>query len=247
MMAQSETTTLNIRALDTPIQLRAMANNIEVAIPEITASARNLLHAFVDTATQKVAEYRDINPRAVTLNKLRNRKICRNKASKKHLGNMARVMDRRMVDAGLKEIARKEAAAVAAEEAKIARKEEAAARKLAKEQAIQQKKAAREVQAVLEAQWKADYATAEAAWRIEQDQARLEHRKPPKKPVKPPRPRVVADDMEHGDEDLEGVGGTENEEVQTAEDLEATEDQDADELADMVRELEIAEFCNIVS
>ena len=32
---------------------------------------------------------------------------------------MARVMDRRMVDAGLKEIAQKEAAAIAAEEAKI--------------------------------------------------------------------------------------------------------------------------------
>lgn len=100
---------------------------------------------------------------------------------------------------------------------------------------------------MLEAQWKADYAAAEALWRIERDQARLEHRKVPKKPVKPPRPKVVVDDMGGGDEGLENIGSAKNEEAQTAEDIEATEDQDAEELAEMVRELEIAEFCNMVS
>ena len=75
MMAQPESTTLNMRAFDTPIRLRMMASNVEAAIPELTVAARVLLHAFVDTATQTVAEYRDINPCAITLNKLRNGKV----------------------------------------------------------------------------------------------------------------------------------------------------------------------------
>jgi len=41
-----------------------------------------------------------------------------------------------MVDAGLKEIARKEAEAAAAEEAKLVRKQQPTARKTAKEQAM---------------------------------------------------------------------------------------------------------------
>ncbi|KAF8421373.1 hypothetical protein EV426DRAFT_672246 [Tirmania nivea] len=163
-----------------------MASNIEAAIPELTASSKVLLHAFVDTATQVVAEYRDINPRAITLNKLRNGKV-RKKTGKKHLG-MARVMDRKTVDAGLKEIAQKKIEAVAAEKAKLACKKEAAANK---EQAIQQKKATREVQAILEAQWNVDYAAAEASWRLERDQACVKYQKPSRKPVKPSRPKVM--------------------------------------------------------
>ncbi|KAF8424391.1 hypothetical protein EV426DRAFT_642354 [Tirmania nivea] len=246
-MAQSKTTTLNIRALDTPIRLRAMASNIEAAIPELTASSRLLLHAFVDTATQVVAEYRDINPRAITLNKLWNGKVRRNRTGKKHLG-MARVMDRKTVDAGLKGIAQKKIEAAAAEKAKLGRKEEAAAKKIIKEQVIQQKKATREAQAVLEAQWNAEYAAAEASWRLERDQARAEHRKPPTKPVKPPRPRTVgigsADSAERGAEDLEQAG---NAIIEVAQDMEAIDNHDAEELADMVRELEISEFSNMVN
>ena len=244
-MTQSETTTLNIRALDTPIRLRAMANNMERAIPELTAISRGLLHEFVDAVTQSVAEYRDINPRAITISRLRNGKIHRN-GSKKQLG-IARVITRQMVDAGLKEIARKETEAAAAEEAKLVRKQQATARKTAQEQAIQQKKAAREAQAVLEAQWNADYAAAEAVWRIERDQARAEHRKPPKKPVKPPKPRavysVVSVEGVEGGEDIGAVEGVNNAEI--AEVAEVAEDEDAEELADMVRELEIIDFRNV--
>ena len=137
-MAQYKTTTLNIRALDTPIRLRAIANNVAVAIPELTASSRQLLNEFVDTATQSVAEYRDINSRATTLNKLRDGKIRSNKTGEKCLG-MARVMDWRAVDARLKEIARKKVEAIAAEKTKLMRKQEADTRKIAKERAIQQK------------------------------------------------------------------------------------------------------------
>lgn len=41
---------------------------------------------------------------------------------------------------------------------------------------------------------------------------------------------------------LEGVGSVGN---QDAQDIKSAEDQDAEELANMVRELEIAEFCNV--
>jgi len=57
------------------------------------------------------------------------------------------------VNAGLKEITQKEAAAAAAVEDKLARKAGAAAKKLLKK--LQHKKATREAQAILEAQWNA--------------------------------------------------------------------------------------------
>jgi len=63
-----------------------MANNIAVAIPELTASSRQLLNEFVNTAIQAIAKYRDIKPRAITLNKLqlRDGKIRGNKIRKKY-------------------------------------------------------------------------------------------------------------------------------------------------------------------
>jgi len=81
--------------------------------------------------------------------------------------------------------------AIVTEKAKLVYKQEAATRKIAKEWAMQQKKAAREAQALLDTQWNVEYSAAEAAWRIERDQARAENRKPPKTPLKPLRPRVV--------------------------------------------------------
>jgi len=70
----------------------------------------------------------EINPRAITLNKLQNGKIRRNKARKKYL-RMAGVIDRRVVDTGLKEIARKKVEAVATEKAKLVHKQGATIRK----------------------------------------------------------------------------------------------------------------------
>ena len=61
-----------------------MANNLAVAIPELTASSRQLLNEFVDTAIQAIAKYRDIKPCAITLNKLRDGKIRENKIRKKY-------------------------------------------------------------------------------------------------------------------------------------------------------------------
>ncbi|KAF8424382.1 hypothetical protein EV426DRAFT_712213 [Tirmania nivea] len=157
---------------------------------------------------------------------------------------MARVMDHKTVDAGLKVIAQKKVEAAVAEKAKVAHKKEAIAKKIIKEQAIQQKKATRETQAVLEVQWNAEYAAAEASRRPERDQARAEHWKPPRKPIKPPRPRAVgmglrsADGAEEGAgegvEDLEQAG---NAIIEAAQDMEAVDDQDAEELADIVRDL----------
>ena len=73
---------------------------------------------------------------------------------------------------------------------------------------IQQKKAAREVQALLDTQWNAEYSAAEAAWQIESNQACIEeHQKSPKKSLKLPRPRVV--DM-RGMESVEGAEGVED-------------------------------------
>ena len=61
-------------------------------------------------------------------------------------------MDRRVVEAGLKEIPRNKVEAVGAGRAKLLRKQEAATRKFGKERAMQQKKAAREAQALLDTQ-----------------------------------------------------------------------------------------------
>jgi len=100
---------------------------------------------------------------------------------------------------------------------------------------------------VLEAQWNADYAATEPVWPIERDQARAEHRKPPKKPVKPPKPRVVYSVVSvEGVEGVEGIRTVEG--VNSAEDAEVAEDaedEDTEELADIVRELEITDFRNV--
>jgi len=88
----------------TSTRLYRIASNVEATIPELTASSKVLLYAFVDTVTQPVAEYRDINPHAITLNKLRNGKVGKNTTGKKHLGTV-RLMDCKTVDTGLKEIA----------------------------------------------------------------------------------------------------------------------------------------------
>ena len=96
---------------------------------------------------------------------------------------------------------------------------------------------------MLDTPWNAEYSAAEAAWRIERDQACAEHRKPPKKPLKLPRPRVVdmgdAEGVE-GAGDVEGMEGEDDEDG--AQDIEAPDDQEAEELA---KWSEIAEFCNV--
>ena len=82
-----------------------MEHNVVTALPKMsTAAGKQLLYEFVDSCTQVVAEYHDINPHAITLSKLRNGKIHKNTSGKKRLG-MARVMDRKTIDIGLKEMA----------------------------------------------------------------------------------------------------------------------------------------------
>jgi len=65
---------------------------------------------------------------------------------------MAKVIDRRAVDAGLKEIARKKVEVIVTEKAKLVYKQEAATSKIAKERAMQQKKAAQETRVLLDTQ-----------------------------------------------------------------------------------------------
>ena len=57
----------------------------------------------------------EISTYAITLNNLWDGKIRGNKAGKKYVGNMARIIDWRMADVGLKEIAWKKAEATIAE------------------------------------------------------------------------------------------------------------------------------------
>ena len=65
------------RTLDTPRRLRQLARTFKEQIPLDCDVRKDLLDSFynfVDIASEKVCEYRDIAPRAHTLNALRNGK-----------------------------------------------------------------------------------------------------------------------------------------------------------------------------
>jgi len=115
---------------------------------------------------------------------------------------------------------------------------------------MQQKKAAREVQALLDTQWNAEYSAAEVAWRIERDQARTEHRKPPEKPLKSLRPRVVDMGVQRVWR-VQGVWGVWRMwRVKRVKRVKRVRriwrpQRIKEELADVIPELNIAKFCNI--
>ena len=105
---QSKTSTsMDIRALDTPGKLRALSKQAEDIIRRLPADPddKDSIFELIDFAMEKVTKYRDIMPRADTLSKLRSGKVRRDrKPRSKRLGGEARVLTYDHVNQGLKKL-----------------------------------------------------------------------------------------------------------------------------------------------
>lgn len=105
---------------------------------------RALFESVVDTAPAELIEYRDIAPRATTLNKLRNGKTRRTAVTSRRQLGTARILSRQVLNETLKKFGINEAA-----------KREREKTTLGHKGAIEAKKCARQA---LEQQWKLEYA-----------------------------------------------------------------------------------------
>lgn len=122
-------------ALDTPLLIRNLASDAEQAIfgkgkgkgkanaMDDVPTKRELFHAVIDTAMAKLTTYRDIEPRATTLSKLRNGKVCKKKVGSRQVGHGGtRVFTRAELNAGLKKLEIANRKTHMAEQAKADRK-----------------------------------------------------------------------------------------------------------------------------
>ena len=147
-----------------------------------------LFQSLVDLAIEKVAAYRDIAPRATTLNKLRNGKTRKNRVPSRQVG-IGRVLSRQALNEGLKKLEIAEADRVACEQAALERKLAAKERKNAKQAMERQHKMDLDQYNDQVNAWREEVAILDAVWREERNAARLAHERPPKKPTPPIRPK----------------------------------------------------------
>ena len=193
------------RALPTPLLIRKLtreAGQKLLASDIDNGTKRALFESVVDTATAKLIEYRDIAPRATTLNKLRNGKTRRTATKSRRQLGTARVLSRQVLNQTLKKLETSEAAKREREKAILDRKAAMEAKKHAKQALEQQWKLEYAEYIVQEIDWREECASLTAEWHIQRDAARMAHKRPPKKPTLPPKPkRPVKSRIEEG-----GVG-----------------------------------------
>ena len=111
-------------SLDTPIRVRKLARGTQKAIldDELDKGTKvTLFQSLVDITTTKIAAYRDIAPRAVTLNKLRSGKTRVKHGPSRQVGT-GRVLSHKVLNDSLKKLELAEAVKVAREKAAEERK-----------------------------------------------------------------------------------------------------------------------------
>ena len=209
---------------------------------------RSLFRSFVDATTAKLTTYRDIAPRATTLNKLRSGKT-RTRGSYKQVGGKARVLSR----AVLNESISKAELAVAT---KATREQAALENRLAAEEAKRAKQALEDQWRLdlknyvdhVEPAWRAECAVIEAAWGEQRDAARMVHKRAPKKPTLPPKPkRPLKPKVGTGDLTTLDEGAlTTLDEADETQLYACEESDDDDELTENMRHLELDRFAELV-
>ena len=230
------------RALDTPLLIRKLARETEEQMIAAidNGTKRSLFRSFVDATTAKLTTYRDIAPRATTLNKLRNGKT-RTRGSSKQVGGKARVLSRAVLNEGIRK-------AELAAATKAAREQAALENRLAAEEAKRAKQALENQWRLdlknyvdhVEPAWHAECAVIEAAWKEQRDAARKVHKRAPKKPTLPLKPkRPLKPKVSPGDLTI-------LEEVDETQLHACEESDDDDELADNMRNLELDRFAELV-
>ena len=238
------------RALDTPLLIRKLARETEEQMIAAidNGTKRSLFRSFVDATTAKLTTYRDIAPRATTLNKLRSGKT-RTRGSSKQVGGKARVLSRAVLNEGIRK-------AELAAATKAAREQAALENRLAAEEAKRAKQALEDQWRLdlknyvdhVEPAWRAECAVIEAAWGEQRDAARMVHKRAPKKPTLPPKPkRLLKPKVGTGDLTTldEGALTTLDEADETQ--LHACEESDDDdEITENMRNLELDRFAELV-
>ena len=246
--AESATET-NIRALDTPLLLRKLARETQQKMldKELNNGTKiSVFQSFVDSTTAKLTTYRDIAPRATTLNKLRSGKTRTTRGPSKQVGS-GRVLSRKMLNEGLKKLELAEEARVGREQLALERKLAVEERKNAKQALEVQWRCDLDVYADQVAAWREEVAEIDAAWKEQRDEARIAHKRPPKKPTLPVRPKrplkpkLGGSDLTVLEEQCEGTIGEFVEDGAHGEDIEA-EDHDNEELVEFMRELDLDRF-----
>ena len=234
------------RALNTPIRVRKLARETQQLMLDNAVDNGAKIAQFqslVDLVTTKLAAYRDIAPRAETLNKLRNGKTRKNRGPSRQVGT-GRVLSRKLLNEGLKKLEIAEAARAAREKAALERKLAAEERKNAKQALDKQYKLDLDAYVDQIDAWKKEVAALDAAWKEQRDEARLAHRRPPKKPTPPSRPKRPS---KKGANELTIISELtiiqEAGESMTADvDAVAHQDEVNEELSEFMRDLELDRF-----
>ena len=235
---------LDTSLLDTPLRVRKLARETQNMLLDdsIDKGAKVVLfQSLVDIATAKIAEYRDIAPRATTLYKLRNgRTRTRRRGPSRQVGT-ARVLSRKVLNEELKRLELAEVAKTEREKAALERKVAIEERRNAKQAIETQWKFDLSVYTDQVNAWRKDVATLEAAWREERDKARTAHQRPAKKPTLPNRPRrplKPKSDLSMVHEDLTVI----QEEEYEAGDVAPSESAENEELAELMHDLNLDRF-----
>ena len=243
-------------ALDTPVLLRKLAGEAEEAFfgegkgkgkAVDVPTKRTLFHLVMDTAIAKVTTYRDIIPRATTLTKLRNGKVHRKKVGSRHIGS-SRVFTRTELNAGLKRLEEVDKQKREAEQGIATRKRALEERKVQKLALETQWKLDLEEYAIKEGAWRVECTAIEAQWREQRDQARLAHKRPPKKPTLPPKPKrplKPKGGLTIVEEDLQDTIQQDSEVGEVGEKVD-TDSEDEEVVRQLLRDLELDRFAEIV-
>ena len=163
---------------------KAKANDPDSSAP----TNRELFHSVIDTVVAKLTHYRDILPRATTLTKLRNGKVCKTRAGSRQIGS-ARVFTRAELNAGLKKLKIADKMKREPEQAVADRKKALEGRRLQKQALEVQWRFDFDAYTIKEGAWCVEYAAIIAEWKEERDQARIAHKHTPKKPALPAKPK----------------------------------------------------------
>lgn len=227
--AESESETLDDPLLDTPMRIRKFARGVQkVTLDHAIDNGTkvSLLQSLVDVATAKIATYRDIAPRAVTLNKLRNGKtrVNRGRGPSRQVGT-ARVLSRKVLNESLQKLEQVEAEKAARDKAALERKLAMEERRNAKQVLEKQWRLDLDMYSDQVTAWREEIAALDAAWKEQRDEARIAHQRPPKKPIHPSRPKRPI--KPKGDFSIIGDLSI-IQEVETSQVIETAQDEDED-------------------
>ena len=180
--------------LDTPLRLRQLARKFKEQIPldcDIRKDLLDSFYNFVDIASEKVCEYRDIAPRAHTLNTLRNGKArLKVTGRRRHIPGAARVMTEKEIRSGLEQLFRAEEKNAEKERLTEERKKAAEMKRIVKNAAETQWRLEKLEYEMAKDRWELECGTIKDDWDLAKVAAKSAGEKAPKKPQMPPKPKM---------------------------------------------------------